>query len=209
MTSPDGDRSADAVPGQPQAPNRPGDSSQMALRVPVPVPASASAWRRQLRVVIDLGLFVGVYLAMTTFQERHLLAKDTFAPNFTLASLDGSQVSLDSLHGKRVVLHFWATWCGVCRQEFGTLSAVRRGLARDEALVTIVADGEDRARVQAFVAKEHIQYPVLLGNDDIVSAFRVGSFPTNYFLDKAGRITGHTVGMSTRLSLGARLALSR
>lgn len=170
---------------------------------------SPSPWRRRIRIVVELGLFVGVYFAMTSFQERHLLAKDTLAPNFTLASLDGREVSLDSLRGKRVVLHFWATWCGVCRQEFGALDAVRRGLGPDEALVTVVADGENANRIRDFVAKEHIAYPVLLGNDDVVRAFRVGAFPTNYFLDKAGRITGHTVGMSTRMSLAARLALSR
>jgi peroxiredoxin len=159
--------------------------------------------------VIELGLFVGLYLAMTTFQERHLLAKGTLPPNFTLMSVDGSEVSLDSLHGKRVVLHFWATWCGVCRQEFGALDAVRRGLGPDEALVTIVADGEDRERIRKFVATEHLLYPVLLGSEDVVHAFHVSAFPTNYFLDKAGRITGHTVGMSTRVSVAARLALSR
>jgi peroxiredoxin len=209
MTDPDQSRSTDAVPGQTDAPARPGDSARMAVRVRVPVSAPVPSWRRRLRVVVEIGLFLGVYFAMSTFQERHLLATDSFPPNFTLASLDGSQVSLDSLHGKRVVLHFWATWCGVCRQEFGTLNAIRRNLAPDEAIVTVVVDGEDRERIRDFVAKEHIQYPVLLGNEDVVSAFRVAAFPTNYFLSKAGRITGHTVGMSTRVSLAAHLALAR
>jgi peroxiredoxin len=168
-----------------------------------------SPWRRRLRVVVELGLFVGVYFAMASFQERHLLANHTLAPSFTLTSLDGREVSLDSLRGKRVVLHFWATWCGVCRQEFGALGAVRRGLGPDEALVTIVADADDPDRIRDFVAKEHIEYPVLLGNEGVVRAFRVSAFPTNYFLDKVGRITSRTVGMSTRFSLAARLALSR
>jgi peroxiredoxin len=172
-------------------------------------PARATAWRSRIRIVVEIALFVGAYLAITSYQERHLLQTDRMAPTFTLTSLDGREVSLDSLHGKRVILHFWATWCGVCRQEFGALNAVRRGLGPDEALVTIVADADDPDRIRDFVAKEHIEYPVLLGTDSVIRTFRVSAFPTNYFLDKAGRIAGHTIGMSTRVSLAARLALAR
>lgn len=175
----------------------------------VPPPARATAWRSRIRIAIEIALFVGAYLAITSYQERHLLQKNSDAPSFALASLDGRDVSLDSLRGKRVLLHFWATWCGVCRQEFGALNAVKRGLGSDEALVTIVADADDADRIRDFVAKEHIEYPVLLGTDGVVRAFRVNAFPTNYFLDKAGRIAGHTIGMSTRVSLTARLALAR
>jgi peroxiredoxin len=171
--------------------------------------APGTPWRSRLRIAVEIGLFVGAYAAIVSYQERHLLRKDAPAPSFTLASLDGREVSLDSLQGKRILLHFWATWCGVCRQEFGALNAVERGLGPDEALVTIVADSEDAGRIRDFVAKEHIAYPVLLGTDSVVRAFHVGAFPTNYFLDKGGRIAGHTVGMSTRVSLAARLALAR
>jgi peroxiredoxin len=172
-------------------------------------PAGAGPWRSRIRIVVEIALFVGAYLAITSYQERHLLPKNLPVPTFTLASLDGQEVSSESLRGKRVLLHFWATWCGVCRQEFGALNAVRRGLGPDEALVTIVADAEDANRIRDFVAKEHIEYPVLLGTDSVVRAFGVSAFPTNYFLDKAGRVAGHTIGMSTRVSLAARLALAR
>jgi peroxiredoxin len=162
-----------------------------------------------LRGLLEVSLFVAFYLAVSAWQERNLLSLRTHAPSFELESLDGTHVSTDSLRGKRVLLHFWATWCGVCRREFGSLDAVHQGLASDEAIVSIVADSDDPDAVRRFVKEQHIEYPVLLGTSEVLHAFHVGAFPTNYFLDEHGRITGRTVGMSTRLAMRARLLLAK
>ncbi|HVU03583.1 MAG TPA: TlpA disulfide reductase family protein [Polyangiaceae bacterium] len=165
--------------------------------------------RRFRRGVLEVLLFVALFLGVTTFQERNLLARHSPAPAFTLTALGGNRVSLESLRGKRVLLHFWATWCGVCRQEFGALDAVERKLGPDEALVTVVADSDDPARLKAFAEEKGIHYPVLLADDETIRNYRVGMFPTNYYLDGQGRIAGHTVGMSSRWSMLARLWLAR
>jgi len=123
--------------------------------------------------------------------------------------LSGETVDLSALRGKRVLLHFWATWCGVCRREFSALESLQGGLDEDEVLLTVVADGEDTERLRAFVAEHGITYPVLLGNDDLVHAFGVGAFPTNFFIDASGHVAGSTVGMSTRWAMGARLGCAR
>ncbi len=61
--------------------------------------------------------------------------------------------------------------------------------------------------MRRFVTDEHIEYPVLLGTSEALRAFRVDAFPTTYFVDRSGRIASHTVGMSTRWSIRARLGL--
>jgi peroxiredoxin len=164
---------------------------------------------RWQRYALDALLIVGVYVAVTAWREHGMLASHTRAPSFTLRSLDGTTVSLSDLHGKRVLLHFWATWCGVCRQEHGTLSAVAHGLGRNEALYAIVADSDDPDAVRRYVADHHIDYPVLLGDERVISAYRVGAFPTNYFIEPDGAISGRTVGMTTRWGLRLRLAWAR
>lgn len=151
-------------------------------------------------------ILVAVVLAITAWQTRNLVATGTPAPAFDLPNLDGSRVSLESLRGKRVLVHLWATWCGVCRMELGALAAVHAGLGPDEALVTIVADSDDPAAVAAFVKEHAIVYPVLLGTDEVIRAFRVNAFPTSYYLDGNGNIRSQAVGMSTRLAMKARLA---
>ncbi|HVW28231.1 MAG TPA: TlpA disulfide reductase family protein [Polyangiaceae bacterium] len=163
--------------------------------------ASARRW------LVEIGVVVGLYLALTAYQERHLLGTHSAAPSFDLVTLDGARVSLESLRGKRVALHFWAMWCGVCRREEGALNAVEKTLDRDEAVYAVVADSDDVEKVRDYVAREHIDYPVLLGNGDVLAAYHVEAFPTTYYLDGTGRIGSHTVGMATRYSIRARLGM--
>ena len=173
----------------------------------VPPARTPRRFARVRRWALEIALFVGLYLGLTAFQGRNLLASNTRPPSFELSTLSGERVSLDSLRGKRTVLHFWATWCGVCAREHGALNAVAKGLDRDEALYAIVADSGDLEKIRRVVAEEHIEYPVLLGTTDVVEAFHVTSFPTTYYVDREGRIGGHTVGMATRFSIRARLGL--
>jgi peroxiredoxin len=164
---------------------------------------------RVKRVGFEVLLVLAVYLGISYWRGHGLLASREPAPAFTLRTLDGRTVSLASLRGKRVLLHFWATWCGVCQHEHGALDAVARGLGPDEALYAVVADSEDPEAVRRYVAAEHIEYPVLLADSSVVRAYRVSAFPTNYFVTANGTIASHDVGMSTRWGLALRLHFAR
>lgn len=165
---------------------------------------------RLRRWAFDIALFLGLYLAITTWRERGLLSSGTTAaPAFKLRDLDGHTVSLESLRGKSVLVHFWATWCGVCREEFGALDSIQHGLANDEALVAIVSDSGQPDQIRRFVAKHNIHYPVLLGTPSVLRAYHVSVFPTTYFIGPDGKVRGHTIGLSTRWGLSARLGCAR
>jgi peroxiredoxin len=172
-------------------------------------PETPRRLRRMRRLFVEVIVLVAVYFAVSTWQERRLIRTSGPAPNFTLETLDGQSVSLDSLRGKQVLLHFWATWCGVCRREFGALNAVHRGLNASQVLLTVVADSDDRERLRAFIAEHGIEYPVLLGSDAVLRAFHVDMFPTNYYVDGTGVIASHTIGMSTRFALASRLGCTK
>lgn len=167
--------------------------------------------RRWLSWLLQAGVVVLIYVAASTWRTHSLLPTNgsVEAPPLELKTLDGKAFDLAELKGKRVQLHFWATWCAVCRQEFGALNAVHDDLDSDEAMVSIVADGEDPAAIAQFVRENDIRYPVLLGNGDAVRAYRIEAFPTNYYLDAQGRIRGTDVGMSTRWGMSKRLGCAR
>ena len=165
-----------------------------------------SARPRVLWWIGEAGIFAAILFGFTTWQERHLLDDATPAPEFSLTAVNGERFALQELRGKRVLLHFWATWCGVCRREFGALNAVHGSLGEDEMLVSVVADGQDAQRIRRFARDNDLEYPVLLATDDVIRAFRIGAYPTNYFLDENGMVRGQTVGMSTRWGLSTRLA---
>jgi thiol-disulfide isomerase/thioredoxin len=167
-------------------------------------------WRRRaLRIAFEVGIVVALYFGITAWQGRKLLGSSAPAPAFALQSLDGKRVSLADLRGKRVLLHFWATWCGVCKREHGALNAVQAGLGPDEVLLSVVADADDPEAVRRYAAEAGIRYPVLLADDRVVRDYRVSAFPTNYFVAKDGTISAHTVGMSSRFGMDARLGCAR
>ncbi len=163
--------------------------------------------RRTLRWALELGLVIGIFLAINAWQTQNHLS-DAPAPAFELAGLDGTRTSLESLKGKRVLLHFWATWCGVCKLELSSLNAVYDGLAEDEALITVVADSDDKEALTRFIREHELRYPVLLADEAVLSNYRVSAFPTNYFIDEGGEVSSVTVGLSNRIAYRLRLALA-
>jgi thiol-disulfide isomerase/thioredoxin len=167
----------------------------------------ASTFRRVRRQLLEIGLVVLLFFGIGAWQKRHLLASDVPAPAFRLSALDGREVSLDDLRGKAVLLHFWATWCGVCKMEQAGLNALERQLPSNTTLITVVADADDRSRIKRYVQEHGIHYPVLLADEQTLARFRVSAFPTNYYLDDGGKIRQATVGMSSRVSMWIRLWL--
>lgn len=145
---------------------------------------------------------------MSAYQTRDHVARQP-APDFTLADLAGNRVSLSAYRHKKVLLHFWATWCGVCRAELPSLRSLHSALDDDEVLITVVDDSDDVAAVRAFVREHELSYPVLLGTDQLRRAYRVRSFPTNYYVNGDGSVQSSTVGLSTRLGMALHLLLTR
>ena len=138
--------------------------------------------------------------AVQGWRGRDLVADGTPAPDLALRDLQGNLHRLSDYRGRPVMLHFWATWCGVCRQEFGALNAVEA--ARGDALLLAVAeDGDDGAALRSFVKERGLTYPVLRGSDSVSRQWGITVFPTTFYLDREGRIVTHQMGMTTRWSM--------
>jgi len=149
---------------------------------------------------------LALWLGISAYQTRkHFAAGAAAAPAFTLADLSGRNVSLTEYRGRKVVLHFFATWCGVCKTELPSVRAVQRGLAEDEVLLAIVADAEDPEHVRRFATEHGLTYPILLATDEVLRAYAVDRFPTNYYLNGDGSVSTSSTGLSTWLGMRARL----
>jgi peroxiredoxin len=146
-------------------------------------------------------------LALGAFQTRkHLRAR--VAPDFVLPELSGRRISLADFRGKKVLLHFFATWCGVCRVELPSLRGLAQHLGNNEVLVAVVEDSTDVEAVRRFAREHELSYPILLGSPEVIRTYRVSAFPTNYFVNGDGTIAGSTVGLSTRLGMATHLWLT-
>lgn len=112
------------------------------------------------------------------------------APDITLKSTTGKNVRLADLKGKVVMVNFWASWCGPCRQEMPLLEKIYSDYkdAGFELLgVNIDAEIEDRDN---FLASTKISFPVLDDSANTASeAFNVEAMPSSFFIDKDGNLT--------------------
>jgi peroxiredoxin len=111
------------------------------------------------------------------------------APDLTLTDLQGNAVSLSDYKGQVVLVNNWATWCPPCLAEIPELQAYYSAHA-DEGFVMIgVEAGEPPEEVAAFVKSYGLTYPVWPDPDmEAVNAFRNGSLPSSYVIDRDGMI---------------------
>ena len=131
------------------------------------------------------------------------------ASDFTLQSLDGKSVSLASYKGSLVFLSFWATWCGPCKQELPSVQALYEKLKSKGLLIVAVDVMEENKTVNDFVKANRMTFPVLLDADGRVGGeYDARSIPTNYIVDRAGKILARVVGYDgTPWDSPARIAL--
>jgi thiol-disulfide isomerase/thioredoxin len=114
-------------------------------------------------------------------------AKDVYA--FVLRKLDGSAEPLASVRGKVLVLSFWATWCGPCRELEPQFVQVAKNYAGNEDIVFYAVNtDEDETLVAPFLSHEKWDVPVVYadGLDDFV---KVQSLPTVLIVDRSGKIS--------------------
>jgi len=124
--------------------------------------------------------------------------RDLASQDFTLESLAGDRVSLSSYKGKVVLLSFWATWCGPCKQEMPEMQALYQKLKSRGFEVVAVDMMEDKAVVADFVKKSGYTFPVLLDHTGEVGGgqmYNARAIPTNYIVDKNGKIVGRKIGV--------------
>lgn len=123
------------------------------------------------------------------------VAPGTAAAPFDLKTLDGRSVQLADLKGKVVLVNFWATWCGPCKEEMPAFERLRQRLDPERfALVTITTDMQ-RDGIKHFLANLNVQLPVLFDEDqDVSRAYLVRALPTTVLIDRQGTVVGRAVG---------------
>jgi cytochrome c biogenesis protein CcmG/thiol:disulfide interchange protein DsbE len=143
--------------------------------------------------------------------------KRPLAPAFTLERLDREgTLSLADLRGKAVVINFWASWCGPCKDEAPVLERAWRE-HRGDGLVVVGVDFNDlRSDARDFMEETGITYPVVYDRDgELVADYGATGVPETFFVDRQGRLVGTRIAgavnareeFEERFDEGIRLAL--
>jgi cytochrome c biogenesis protein CcmG, thiol:disulfide interchange protein DsbE len=118
------------------------------------------------------------------------------APVFELARLPGEgELALDSLRGKAVVLNFWASWCGPCKEETPLLERAWKRWQKRNVVFVGVNVKDFRGDALDFMREYGVTYPnVYDGKGWTVGRYGVTGFPETYFVDAEGRVVYRVAG---------------
>ena len=120
------------------------------------------------------------------------------APDFSLKDVDGRVVHLSDYKGKVVVLDFWATWCGPCKEEVPWFSEFeRKNKDRGFAVLGVDMDDDGWESVKPFLKELNVSYRVVMGDDKTAQLYGgIEALPTTYLIDRDGRIVSEHVGLT-------------
>jgi len=118
---------------------------------------------------------------------------------FDLVDTNGHKQSLAQYKGKWVLVNFWATWCPPCRVEIPDLIALARNNPNRLVVLGIAMDYQDPQQVKDFVKSKGINYPIVMGDDAVVSQIgQITGLPTTYLYNPQGKMVAYNVGALTR-----------
>lgn len=120
------------------------------------------------------------------------------APDFSLPTLDGKELSLSQFRGKAVMVNFWQTSCGACTKEMPDIQSVLDSWSRDDLEILAVNIGEQAVFVQSFFSSRGLTFTALLDSDEAVSnVYQISTIPTTFFINTDGIIKEIKVGAFT------------
>jgi thiol-disulfide isomerase/thioredoxin len=117
------------------------------------------------------------------------------APDFQLQDIENQSISLSNLRGNPVILNFWASWCGPCRDEMPLLQQTYEERESKGVLLLTVNLRETLSVAAQYMQDNGLSFPVLLDTDGSVAlSYNVTAIPTTFFLDIDGIIQATKLG---------------
>ncbi|MDE2300070.1 MAG: TlpA family protein disulfide reductase [Burkholderiales bacterium] len=134
-------------------------------------------------------LALGAALTLVAGAPALAVAPASIAPDFTLRALNGPNLRLQEQRGRVVMINFWATWCGPCRQEMPHLNRLYQKYKGSGFVLLGVNVDDDTRNAAEVAAKLGVTFPVLLDTDKQVSRrYDLATMPSTVLIDRDGKV---------------------
>ena len=150
---------------------------------------TASHARRSSRAAHVLRAAAIAIVVVAAGTASSAIAPQATAPDFTLHAMSGPNLRLKEQRGRVVMVNFWATWCGPCRQEMPQLNRLYEKYRSSGFVLLGVNVDDDAGKAAELAAKLGVTFPVLLDTDKTVSKlYDVSTMPSTVIIDRDGNV---------------------
>lgn len=156
-----------------------------------------------VRYLLWILVFALVYFGAQQYQKRGLISGQV--PDYSADMLQGAVFDSRDIKGKPYVLHFWASWCPVCRFEQDNIQA----LSREHRVISVAMQSGDREDVQAYMQEHGLDFMTLIDEQgELAGRFGIKGVPTTLLVNSAGEIVFREVGYTSEWGLRLRMWLA-
>lgn len=148
---------------------------------------------------LAVGIAIVVLFSLPSYRQGEASIAGKSAKDFAL-DLSGKPTHLSDLHGKVVVLNFWATWCPPCIEETPALNRLQQHIGKRNGIVLGVAADEDPEVFEKFLRDQGVIFPTYRdpatkdNHSPIAESYGTSMYPETYVIDRTGHIARKLVG---------------
>lgn len=150
--------------------------------------------------LLKIALIIIVLLIVKAWVQRDLVSGT--APNIQAVTLNEQVFNLHGAEDKPILLHFWATWCPVCKLEQSSIESI----SRDYRLISVAMQSGTNEELKSFMQQENLSFEVINDEFGLLSKkYNVRGVPASFFINKENRIKFVEMGYTTELGMRLRL----
>lgn len=120
---------------------------------------------------------------------------DQPAPAIEGETVDGKKISLADYKGKVVLINFWATWCGPCKQELPTLVALKKKYGAQGLEIIGLVSNDNLKNATDYAKDNQMDWPQLTATPEIGSLYGINAIPASFVVDRKGQIAATIEGL--------------
>jgi len=143
------------------------------------------------RLIFVAGVVIAILVAGFLYNKYRVAPKVKFE-TLELTDLDGVKISPDVLRHKKILVNFFATWCGPCVREIPSLESVQTYFSKENFKVVLISD-EPVERLKEFKQATNISL-IILHSEKKLREYKIETIPASYFLNEKGEIIFKTLG---------------